>query len=467
MTAKGWLFSDRALLASPSVSGGGWTPGTEAHTRLRACRFIERCARRLALPHDMQATAKIFLHRFYMRASLKDSEYHDVASALLFLCGKLGDGRNYKHIEQIVNVCANDAAKSRSFAQIPENSTTFSRWKNTIMSHEEYALQLLCFDLSPDLPHPHALELIKKNKGSMTLQKLAFAYCDEALCTTLAVRCSAVHIAHAAAHAARLTLRGNDPLDNGAEWYHDAGLDLMKLKALEISLAADEVQLSRLALVRESKIKDLLKMRQVRRSSRAASRRARVVGTTSNSSPRSSAVPGTPSTGITDTSPQWSPSKRTPSISPPFAPVPDQSRPSGRTAVVSVGNPTSGSSVSHGYNASGIRVANSANVQSIDSMQSTSIGNAFNSQCNHTTLQKEASYQTGHIYRQPGSYNTTYQQTSINSYNTKFDSSFKLPHNQSYSVNLDDASLHSTIAGAIRTNVSGDHSYNPYTRPKH
>ncbi|KAJ8322965.1 hypothetical protein O5D80_008482 [Batrachochytrium dendrobatidis] len=462
MSDKTWLFTDRALLTTPSIISGSWSTGTETHTRLRACRYIERCARRLGLPHDMQATAKILLHRFYMRASLKECEYHDVASSVIFICGKLGDGRNFKHIEQIISVCANDAAKSRTFAPIPETSSTFIRWKNTIMAHEEHILQLLCYDMSPELPHPRALELIKKNQGSISLQKLAFFYCDEALCTTLSVRYSAIHIAQAAVHAARLTLRGNDPRDNGAEWHQGSGLDLLKLKALalEISLAADDIQLSRLALVRETKIKDLLKSRKIRRAARAASRRPRPVTATNSLSPRSAAVPGTPSTGVTDTSPQWSPSKQVSSTSPPFAPVPDQTRTSNRPVAAAANTEALKSS-----NYISASIAQDSHAVRVDNGTRNMVppSDTFISPYSKVSESKVCNLQPG--YRHSTYTNGSYSQNTNIGYKPDIEKTYRPAYNPYSISHTNDASLCSTGAGAMRTTIGGHRSYNPYARP--
>ncbi|KAL2918414.1 hypothetical protein HK105_201814 [Polyrhizophydium stewartii] len=318
-----WLFSDRALLAAPSVAKGV-EPGVESYTRLRACRYMERCGKRLALPRDMIATAKVLLHRFYMRANINECKYHDVGATLLFVCGKLGEGRNFKRIEQVVPICASEALKKE--VQMDENSTIFLRWKETIMSLEEYALQLLCFDLSPELPHHHALNLIREKKGSLALQKLAFIFCDEALCTTLAVRCSAKEIAHAAVHAARMALFGKDLAEHGAAWLDGCDMDQQKLKALalEISIASDDEATKRLANIRAEQFRQNLKERAARRKRNATAHAARTTAGRSGTSPHSVGVPGTPSTGIAETSPGYSPPKL--ASTSPMSTVPDQRR---------------------------------------------------------------------------------------------------------------------------------------------
>nr|KAJ3420230.1 hypothetical protein HK105_005932 [Polyrhizophydium stewartii] len=206
----------------------------------------------------MIATAKVLLHRFYMRANINECKYHDVGATLLFVCGKLGEGRNFKRIEQVVPICASEALKKE--VQMDENSTIFLRWKETIMSLEEYALQLLCFDLSPELPHHHALNLIREKKAL----------------------------------------------------------------ALEISIASDDEATKRLANIRAEQFRQNLKERAARRKRNATAHAARTTAGRSGTSPHSVGVPGTPSTGIAETSPGYSPPKL--ASTSPMSTVPDQRR---------------------------------------------------------------------------------------------------------------------------------------------
>ncbi|KAI8924504.1 cyclin-like protein [Entophlyctis helioformis] len=323
-----WLYSESAFLTTPSALQGV-PPENEAGVRLRACRFIERCARKLRVPHDLMATSKVLLQRFYMRSSVKDCEYHDVASSLLFLSCKLGEGRTFKRIEEVVSVCGSDAKKSP--VDVSEGSKEFLRWKDTIMHYEEHALHQLCYDLSPGLPHHLALGIVRDHQGSLSMQKLAFFYCEEALCTTLVLRFPALQIAQAAVHAACLTLGETIHTLSGQEWWAAGDLDLRRLKAIayEMSLAADEAQLRRLVRIRMSRFKDREFRGQRRRPkhSGASSSRAKatstalsVAATSSSASPRG--VPGhvTPLASMAEASPGWSPSKHHISISPPFVP---------------------------------------------------------------------------------------------------------------------------------------------------
>lgn len=79
---KQWLFSPDGLLRTPS-SEDGYSLDAELNTRQEACTFATRVALTLQPPsadnvdcHLVAASAAVFIHRFYMRASVKDHHPH-------------------------------------------------------------------------------------------------------------------------------------------------------------------------------------------------------------------------------------------------------------------------------------------------------------------------------------------------------------------------------------------------------
>jgi hypothetical protein len=106
-----WVFSEKEVQATPSAQDG-LTVETEYITRWRACKYLERCGVKLIVNHSLLQIGKVILHRFYMLNSLKLFEYHEIAAACLFACCKLGSGKDFIKIEQIVIVCGTEAKKS-------------------------------------------------------------------------------------------------------------------------------------------------------------------------------------------------------------------------------------------------------------------------------------------------------------------------------------------------------------------
>ncbi|KAJ2113879.1 hypothetical protein GGF48_005141, partial [Coemansia sp. RSA 921] len=68
-----WQYTRDELKQTPSVASG-WTVEREEMDRAKACTLVYAAARKLQLPQITSASACVYLHRFFMRHSLK--EYH-------------------------------------------------------------------------------------------------------------------------------------------------------------------------------------------------------------------------------------------------------------------------------------------------------------------------------------------------------------------------------------------------------
>jgi protein BUR2 len=65
-----WLFTEDELLRTPSIIDG-LSPDKERENRGKGVNFILQVGIMLKLPQITLATASVFLHRFYMRHSMK------------------------------------------------------------------------------------------------------------------------------------------------------------------------------------------------------------------------------------------------------------------------------------------------------------------------------------------------------------------------------------------------------------
>lgn len=54
------------------------------------------------------------MNRFYMREALQAIDYRDVAGTILFMAGKLGNGKNFQKIEKVIVGCINECYKKSS-----------------------------------------------------------------------------------------------------------------------------------------------------------------------------------------------------------------------------------------------------------------------------------------------------------------------------------------------------------------
>lgn len=104
-----------------------------------------------------------------MRASTAEPVYYEVAAAILFLAGKLGNGSDFCRIEKVIDVCARYAKKGGDSFVIPVGSDAYNYWQNAIFRLEEIILEKLCFDDHPELPHDKAIALVAEFNGEFGL----------------------------------------------------------------------------------------------------------------------------------------------------------------------------------------------------------------------------------------------------------------------------------------------------------
>ena len=70
-----WLFTEDELENTPSRMDG-ISKEKERESRGKGCNFILQVGMLLGLPQVTLATASVYLHRFYMRESLKNYHYY-------------------------------------------------------------------------------------------------------------------------------------------------------------------------------------------------------------------------------------------------------------------------------------------------------------------------------------------------------------------------------------------------------
>ncbi|RUS23158.1 hypothetical protein BC937DRAFT_91845 [Endogone sp. FLAS-F59071] len=189
-----WYFKKEDLLRTPSIHSG-YTYEQEKIDRAKGCSFILTVGMTLKLPQVTLATATVFLHRFYMRRSLKDYNYYEIGATCIFLATKVEEtGRKMKDI--VVTVAAK--ASKKDDMQLSEGSKEYNKWRDTILYLEEVLLEAICFDLTIEHPYQCLLKIIEKIEGSRKLAQTAWAFVNDSLRTPLCV----IHKPHVIAAAA-------------------------------------------------------------------------------------------------------------------------------------------------------------------------------------------------------------------------------------------------------------------------
>lgn len=229
-----WLFTDEELLKTPSIIKNGITFQQEREGRSKGCNFILQVGIKLKLPQLTLATASVFLHRFFMRESLKDFHYYNVAATALYLATKVEE--NCRKLSDLIQAVARTAQKNDQII-IDEQSKEYWKWHDTIMFTEEYMLAALCYDFNVEKPYKllqDYLQLIKVENGAAKekdIMKVAWAFINDSHLTVLCLMFPASTIAGAALY---MSAKFNDTVfkdgRDGKPWWEVIGVNLIDIK---------------------------------------------------------------------------------------------------------------------------------------------------------------------------------------------------------------------------------------------
>ncbi|KAF8680887.1 Cyclin, N-terminal domain [Rhizoctonia solani] len=165
-----WYFSPIDMLKTPSTVHG-CTLEEELSARQKGVELLLRVAGQLRLPVNAFVAAAAYFHRFYMRNSIKDYNYRDIAATCIFLATKVEEcGRKLKDVATTVIFKTNASLKPDTDIQVLENSKVCTvscggvprwsylskehkKWTENILVYEETLLDSLCFDLVVESPH--------------------------------------------------------------------------------------------------------------------------------------------------------------------------------------------------------------------------------------------------------------------------------------------------------------------------
>ena len=195
-----WLFTDDELHRSPSVQTGH-TVERELSERGKGCEFIFKVCYKLRVPQQTISTACVFLHRFYMRHSLREYHYYEVAATCVFLATKCEE--TVRKLRDIVVACCQTALKNDR-AQIDEQSKEYWRWRDVILYTEETLLEALCFDLNVIQPYASLKRFWRLFGADPTIARTAWAFANDSFRAAICVQYEPRTVAAAALHFASI-----------------------------------------------------------------------------------------------------------------------------------------------------------------------------------------------------------------------------------------------------------------------
>ncbi|KAI9504090.1 cyclin-like protein, partial [Coemansia spiralis] len=166
-----WQFTREDLKRTPSVSCG-WTAEREELDRAKACSLIYSASRKLQLPQITSASACVFLHRFFMRHTLKEYHHYNIAATCLFFACKSEE--SLRKLDNFIPVIVYYASKGNRKA--PPGTAEFEKWRSVILRTEVILLQALCFDMVVNHPHAALIDLAASLSMPQRLTQMAWNF---------------------------------------------------------------------------------------------------------------------------------------------------------------------------------------------------------------------------------------------------------------------------------------------------
>ncbi|KAI8928099.1 cyclin-like protein [Entophlyctis helioformis] len=160
--------------------------------RTKGCSYIFLVGYAMKIPQPTIASACMLFHRFYLRNSFKEYNFHDVAAACLFIACKVEETPH--KMQELIMQCARKATKNDNFA-LKATSKDYYRWRDTIVYHEEIVLASLCYDMDLPRPYDRLLDLSRTMDATKRATQTAWCISNDSLRTTMCLRYTSDEIA--------------------------------------------------------------------------------------------------------------------------------------------------------------------------------------------------------------------------------------------------------------------------------
>ncbi|KAL9240148.1 hypothetical protein vseg_014400 [Gypsophila vaccaria] len=217
----GWYFSRKEIEENSPSRSDDIDLKKETYLRKSYCTFLQDLGMRLKVPQVTIATAIIFCHRFYLRQSHARNDRKTVATACMFLAGKVEE--TPRPLKDVILVSYEIIHKKdpAAFQKIKQKEV-FEQQKELILIGERVVLATLGFDMNVQYPYKPLVEAIKKFKVAQhTLAQVAWNFVNDGLRTSLCLQFKPHHIAAGAIFLAAKFLRVKLPSDGEKVWWQE------------------------------------------------------------------------------------------------------------------------------------------------------------------------------------------------------------------------------------------------------
>ncbi|KAG9450181.1 hypothetical protein H6P81_010146 [Aristolochia fimbriata] len=229
-SGPGWYFSRKEIEENSPSRRDGIDLKKETYFRKSYCTFLQDLGMRLKVPQVTIATAIIFCHRFFLRQSHLKNDRRTIATACMFLAGKVEE--TPCPLKDVILVSYEIIHKKDPAAvQRIKQKETYEQQKELILLAERVVLATLGFDLNVQHPYKPLVEAIKKFKVAQNaLAQVAWNFVNDGLRTSLCLQFMPHHIAAGAIFLAAKFLKVKLPSDGERVWWQEFDVNPRQLE---------------------------------------------------------------------------------------------------------------------------------------------------------------------------------------------------------------------------------------------
>ncbi|KAI5061893.1 hypothetical protein GOP47_0022432 [Adiantum capillus-veneris] len=228
--SKGSLYIARDEIEERSPSKkDGIDSSKEYELRKLYCTFLKDLGIKLRMPHVVIATSTVFSHRFFLYQSHRKNDCYTIATACMFLAGKVEEARRALEEVVLVSYCLQNKNNPMAAQEFKEKEIC-ERQKELVLLAEHMVLVTLDFELK--VRHPHSFVLLAASKFKFDCEALvpvSYIILNDSLYTTLCLQFEPLHIAVSAMLLAAKLLKYKFPFKS---WWKQFNVTQNQLKEI-------------------------------------------------------------------------------------------------------------------------------------------------------------------------------------------------------------------------------------------
>ncbi|KAJ4834360.1 hypothetical protein Tsubulata_038383 [Turnera subulata] len=213
-----WYFSRHEIEECSPSRKDGIDLEEESQLRKLYCTFIQELGKEIELPQVAIACALMLCHRFYMRQSHAKNDWQTIATASIFLAGKLEE--TPRKLGDIVMKAYERLYKwDPSAPQRIRGTKFFDKQKGLIITAERLLMRTIAFDFDIQLPYRPLVVVLKKLQLYSGLAQVAWNFVNDWICTTLCLQYKPHYIAAGSLFLAAKFQKVKLPKEKGKVWW--------------------------------------------------------------------------------------------------------------------------------------------------------------------------------------------------------------------------------------------------------